>query len=120
MIEPGSTVTGWSRGSSVGSAFSIVCRNDELAPRRVMVTSLPVMLMENCLRESRLSLIRHCSRPIGDVPMVKECSTVGELHSCESFARTSRVAMTEADREARRPDDARVASAVMKRRSSLS
>ena len=58
-----------------------------------MVTSLPVTLMENCLRESRLSLIRHCSRPIGDVPMVKECSTVGELHSCESFVRTSRVAI---------------------------
>ena len=58
-----------------------------------MVTSLPVTLMENCLRESRLSLIRHCSRPIGDVPMVKECSTVGELHSCELFARTSRVAI---------------------------
>ena len=58
-----------------------------------MVTSLPVMLMENCLRERRLSLIRHCSRPIGDVPMVKECSTVGKLHSCESFARTSRVAI---------------------------
>ena len=46
-----------------------------------MVTSLPVMLMENCLRESRLSLIRHCSRPIGDVPMVKECSIRRQLPS---------------------------------------